>query len=133
MPELNPEQEKLLAAIPEDGSVIGNTTLIRKLGLSEEAYWPLRDALIEKTLIIRGRGGGGAVHRIPKAEGAGAPASEKAVAEAAKAEAAVVAEEVALYQPMRDVIHSDWAREQQMTPLGTIITALQGRRATGGR
>ena len=45
----------------------------------------------------------------------------------------VEARERDLYEPMRDVIHRDWARDQRIEPLAVEITALQGRRDTGGR
>ncbi|MGH3788511.1 MAG: hypothetical protein ACRDRG_18640 [Pseudonocardiaceae bacterium] len=40
--------------------------------------------------------------------------------------------EIELYKPMADVIRHDWARDRRASPLAVEVTALQGRRATGG-
>ncbi len=50
MSELN---QALLAAVPADGSSIGNQSLLERLRgqfpqLTEEAFWEARDALIEQ-------------------------------------------------------------------------------------
>ncbi len=47
MAELGEAQKTLFEAVPEDGSAIGNTALIRKLKLSTEDYWSIRDALLQ--------------------------------------------------------------------------------------
>ncbi len=45
---------------------------------------------------------------------------------------AALQSELSLYQPMREVIGGDWAKDHRAEPLAVEITALQGRRATGG-
>ncbi|WP_275546980.1 HsdM family class I SAM-dependent methyltransferase [Pseudomonas sp. Marseille-Q0931] len=62
--------EALLAAVPVDGSSIGNQTLFERLkaqlpGISEEQLWAARDALIEQGVLVKGRGRGGSVLRAP--------------------------------------------------------------------
>jgi len=94
-----------------------------------DRYWKVRDALIEKGLIDRGRGYGGSVHRIVALERE--PPTE-ATAEAVEA-ITVIASEAELYGPMRRVIETDFAREHRANPLAVEITASQGRRQTGGR
>jgi hypothetical protein len=41
--------------------------------------------------------------------------------------------ESALYEPMRSVIASDWAKDHLAIPIAVEITAAQGRKQTGGR
>lgn len=58
----------ILAAVPADGSNIGNQSLFELLSrqfpsLGEEAYWQMRDALIAEGLLAKGRGRGGSVYR----------------------------------------------------------------------
>ncbi len=58
----------LLAAVPQDGSTIGNQSLQEQVrqqlpSLSEDDFWQVRDALIAEGLLQKGRGRGGAVRR----------------------------------------------------------------------
>ncbi|MFI7578684.1 hypothetical protein [Micromonospora sp. NPDC049497] len=58
-------------------------------------------------------------------------AGADALTTAATAETAIK-NEFALYEPMRRMIAHDWAKDHRREPLAVEITALQGRRATGG-
>lgn len=65
---MNELQQALLAAVPADGSSIGNQSLLERLKsqvpqLSEEAFWAARDGLIEQGVLQKGRGRGGSVLR----------------------------------------------------------------------
>jgi hypothetical protein len=40
--------------------------------------------------------------------------------------------ELELYEPMRKVIAGEWAKDHRSDPVAVEITAMQGRRATGG-
>jgi len=58
--------------------------------------------------------------------------------ESAKAEAVgetiiAYAREAELYEPMRQVIETSWAREHKTEPLAVVVTAAQGKKQTGGR
>jgi hypothetical protein len=125
------DKEQLLVVVPFDGSAIGNTTLMRRLGWGEQRYWPVRDALIAEGVIERHRGRGGAVRRVSKA----APEVEEPVPPEVVAE--VVADsytrELQLYEPLRDTIATDWAKDRLSSPIAVEVTAQQGRRQTGGR
>ena len=60
--------QALLAAVPFDGSSIGNQSLLERLKaqfptLSEEGFWAARDELIEQGVLQKGRGRGGSVLR----------------------------------------------------------------------
>lgn len=47
--DLSPKQE-LLKAIPENGTAIGNTQLMRQLAWGKEKYWAVRDELLNEGL-----------------------------------------------------------------------------------
>ena len=58
----------ILAAVPADGSTIGNQSLFEQLSrqrpsLDEETYRQVRDALIAEGMLAKGRGRGGSVRR----------------------------------------------------------------------
>jgi len=56
--------EALMALVPADGSAIGNQRLRELLAWDEATYWGARNDLLERGLIGRGRGRGGAVFRV---------------------------------------------------------------------
>jgi hypothetical protein len=54
------DRAHLLALVPTDGSMVGNTALIRQLGWAANRYWYARDCLLEAGVIVRAKGRGGA-------------------------------------------------------------------------
>jgi len=62
MPKLS-DEERLLSFVPEDGASIGNGNLCGQLGWDEEKYWRVRERLIEKGIVVKAPGRGGAVRR----------------------------------------------------------------------
>jgi hypothetical protein len=135
---LHGDQQVLFAALPADGAGVSNPTLQRRLAWDSDRYFRARDTLVDMGLVVRGRGRGGVVRRVQTDTGVeertvavvvetGAdPASTAATVEAA------IKNELALYDPMRRVIATAWAKDHRRDPLAVEVTALQGRRATGG-
>jgi hypothetical protein len=122
------DRETLLAHVPEDRA-IGNT-LMRLLRWNADRYWAVRDALLDDALIERGRGQSRSVRRVPAPlEHFDESATELAVGETAIA----YAHEAELYEPMRKVIETSWAKDHKTDPIAVVVTATQGRRQTGGR
>jgi len=74
------DAEMLLELVPEDGSSIGNTALLNRLGWSEMRFWSVRKALIETGDIEPWRGRGGSLRRT--GGGAGRVPARKAKVEA---------------------------------------------------
>lgn len=131
---LGRDERAILDAVPSDGSTIGNRALRGRLKWSSQRYFTARNHLVDAGLLVRGRGYGGSV-RLATTE---AP-SERTVSvivppgnDPVVTIEASIKNELALYEPMRSVIIGDWARDRQSVPLAVEITALQGRRATGG-
>ncbi|CAN7253003.1 class I SAM-dependent DNA methyltransferase [Pseudomonas sp. LjRoot71] len=88
--------EALLAAVPVDGSSIGNQTLFERLKaqlpeISEEQLWAARDALIEQGVLVKGRGRGGSVLR---AQASGSSLADQVLNKARERMAPVNTEEV---------------------------------------
>ncbi|HAT1544795.1 type I restriction-modification system subunit M [Aeromonas hydrophila] len=75
MTDPNELSQALLAAVPEDGSSIGNQALMDTLkaqfsDLTDEVFTAAREALLEQGLLRKGRGRGGAVLRVLEGEAA---------------------------------------------------------------
>lgn len=135
---LHGDHQAMFAALPADGATISNPNLQRRLDWDSDRYFRARDALVDMGLVARGRGRGGVVRRLApetvakeRTVAVVIDAGADALATAATVEAAIK-NELALYEPMRRVIEQDWAKDHRREPLAVEITALQGRRATGG-
>src|SRR5450755_3969097 len=104
--ELSTEEVALYAAVPVDGSTIGNQRAQQRLKWADEKYWRVRDSLVDKDLIARGRGRGGTLRRVIESirtEVVSVPVDiENSNDQVAYAEA-VVRREEELYQPLADV------------------------------
>lgn len=131
--QIDEYEKELLKQVPESGTV-GNVTLSNALGWGEDAlYWDIRNRLIERGVLVQGRGRGGSVRRLL--------AEPVAVSETTPAEASPApgtAEEAAtresdLYQPMAEVLRNRWAKEHRLDSLLVEITAAQGSRQTKGK
>lgn len=57
------DEDRFLSFVPEDGTSIGNKSLCDQLGWDIDKYWRVRERLIEKGLVAKAPGGGGAVRR----------------------------------------------------------------------
>jgi len=126
--EATGDERALLSLVPPDGSAVTNLSLMKKLegrGWNETRYWRVRDRLLDKGALIRGRGRGGSVRRRI------ADATEQPPA--AKDSREPVAE-ATLYPPLLKVLQADWARDMRIEPhqIHFEETAKQGKKATGG-
>ncbi|HST68174.1 MAG TPA: hypothetical protein VLI94_00780 [Solirubrobacterales bacterium] len=131
---LGSECVALYEVIPADGSAISNKAAREALGWESEPYFSVRDRLEDAGFILRGRGRGGTVRRIPEkapAEPGDAEVEAATVDEAADALADSFRREHDLYDPMREVIESKWARDRRATPIAVEVTAHGGSRPTG--
>jgi len=126
------DRARLLNLVPVDGSAVGNVTLIRQLGWSDKRYWYARDYLLEEGVLVRAKGGGGAVRRahVDDSGTTAETATAKDIGEITRA----YVHETDLYEPLQDTLKDSWARERYAKPpLAVEITASQGSKATGGR
>lgn len=130
---LEEQENALLKHVPEDGSAIGNTTLMRTLQWTPLVYWPVRNRLAERGVLELGRGQGGSVRRAVNAT-AGAPAAAAGtVPEAAFAPQDEWEREKSLYAPMAKVIRESWIADAGFDNHVLQVTAQQGSKMTGGK
>lgn len=118
--------EQMLKIVPEDGTSIGNVTLLGKLKWKEEVFWEIRDKLIDLGVLEKGRGKGGSVRRVLGVQSQQL-SSEKIYSEAERIK------EKELYEPMATVIKERWIKDNRFDDAIVEIVAQQGRRETGGK
>ena len=121
-------EQALLAEVPTDGKTIGNIALIRKLGWAEDAYWPVRDALIDRGELVRGGGRGGSVYRVI----ADVEEDDLDLGAVVPARRAGLAVEKDLYEPIRKVLKKSWAKDQRFLTNSIVKTIANGRQGAGG-
>jgi len=125
---LEPWAQKLLECVPEDGSPIGNTALLRTLRDQgepfwgrDEHYWAVRNYLVDQGKLELGRGKGGSVKRVLD--------QNEEPAEAAVQPPPVAERE--LYAPLRETFRSQWCKDRNYDDAEAVITAYQGKKRTG--
>lgn len=134
---LTKDEAALLAVVPEDGSTIGNARAREALSWDEERYFPVRNALADKGMVIRGVGRGGSLRRVPAEVPTDTVTVTVSAVDAVNAtpntvEALIRQREDELYEPMATVLQGAWAKDRRWNLLDVEITARQGRRQTGG-
>lgn len=126
---------ELLARVPADGSGIGNGRLLRELGWGEEEFWEVRNRLVDRGVLEVGRGRGGSVRRIDATTAtlttgihpSDVPAPVEHHPEPERYP------ESSLYPPVLKVLSDRWVKDKRVESAIVQLTALQGRRATGGK
>jgi hypothetical protein len=122
-------EQQLLAQAPQEGSV-GNTALQRSLQTAnkdwnENLYWAIRNRLIERGQLERGRGKGGSIRRVkPVTVVVDAPAAAQPIVDQIRAERD-------LYDPMCKVIKEYWSPDSGLDAVIVEITAQGGSRPDG--
>lgn len=133
---LTPGASALLAVVPDDGSPLGNKRARETLRWGETRYWEARNELIDSGLIALGRGRGGSIRKIiEEVEVESVPVPVEATAHTAdlvEAAGTALQREKDLYDPMLQVLKTEWANERRKQPVVVAITANQGSRSTGG-
>lgn len=129
--EPSQEETELIRRLPPDGSAIPNQRLMASLGWPDDHYWLVRNQLVERGIIERGRGRGGTVRLATDDDIVESPVATPPAGTVKRHRR--YGNEHSLYGPMRDVIATGWAKEQGIEPKAVALTAQQGRRNTGGR
>lgn len=136
MPRLS-YRDTFLRELRALGNRAGNTALQRELQWNDEArYWDIHEQLYKDGLIEKGKGYGGSVILVEQAatETATPEATQPVRVSAATVEALVenYTNEVQLYPPVKKQLEAHWAPRRRLDDCHCEITALQGRRDTGG-
>ena len=131
------KEEELLNAVPQDGSRIGNTTLIRQLGWPEDEYWEVRNRLVDRGVLQLGVGRGGSVQRRVNVEAASTGSEEvpnvRTPSDVPEALEETRVPEADLYVPIAKTLEDKWVKDKRVESAIVHITAQQGGRYTGGR
>ncbi len=125
---------------PADGKTISNAALRESLRtahrddeFADEDYWDLRNSLITDGRLLRARGYGGSVRRaLTTVEPVTGPATAEFAAQAGAEVTQAVIAEASLYSPFQKVIQTGYVPENDLNRWVCEITALQGKRNTGG-
>lgn len=120
-------EAEFMDRVPLDGESKGNTRLIRELKWNSELYWTVRNALIDRGELEKGKGKGGSVRRIAFDD---VDIPEELRPDSTEKQAERERENV-LYEPMAKVIRETWAVDERFDEVMVEITAHGGRRNTG--
>lgn len=118
---------ELLSVVPPD-SAVGNVTLFAALeqkGWSDNQYWSIRNRLIDKGQLARGKGRGGSVRRLQ--------VEVQAEVNALPEESAFATTERELYTPLKSVLEDRWAVDFGLDSYWVEITATSGPRTGEGK
>ncbi len=126
--QLTTDEYRLLMALPASGEPTGNTSARRKLSLTKSRYARARQGLLDKQLVLKAPGQGGALRRAPVTEGSELSATDGGSVPTIRPRVA----ETALYGPIRETLDKEWADDRGFHSLVIEETAHQGRRRTGG-
>ena len=126
--KLDADEQRLLDATPVDGAAIGNVSLKRSLKWDDNKYWQVRDRLLEKSILVLGRGKGGSIRRVQSVIPEATVVAPQAAISGIEPD-----KESSLYDPALKVLREKWARDLGLEEFFVQRTAQQGRRDTGGR
>jgi hypothetical protein len=143
------DQDSFVRELRKLSGRAANGQLQSTLGWNKDKYWLVHAQLYGDGVIEKGRGYGGTVILIEPPENGAAAVEPPSVVRAkavtvgggridsgSKAEtatiAAVVEREIELYEPVRSQLERNWAQRRQLDHCHCEITAMQGRRETGG-
>jgi hypothetical protein len=124
--DVTAKEEQFLSKLRNKGGHAGNPILRRELGWDENTYWTVRDRLLDKGKLEVGRGRGGSVHLVDQPEAA-SPTEPTATSSTGQ-----FPTESQLYEPVANVLRSEWAKDMRFRSHHVEVTARQGRRDTGG-
>ena len=128
------DSDRFLAALESCGGRASNGALRSKLGWDDEKYWRKHTQLHDEGFIEKGRGYGGIVIRIGQAppEVPNAEVVASLSPSEADSDAEDIGRELDLYEPVRKELQAHWAQQRLLDACHCEVTALQGRRDTGG-
>jgi hypothetical protein len=79
--ELSADAKKILDALPGDGSMVGNISLIRDLKIDTVQFFKAKSELYNAGLVINGKGRGGSTSRATQSEEEEKPEGKSSVSD----------------------------------------------------
>jgi hypothetical protein len=132
-PTIEDDEAAFVKTLTQLGRSAGNVRLRERLGWTDDRYWRTHSSLLDEGKVIRGRGKGGSVALIEGNEGAAEAATISSTGGVSTvSEPVAVPREVDLYEPAKAAIEAGWIKERGFDDAIVEITALPGRRYTGG-
>lgn len=118
-------------------SMKGNVTLMEELQWEPDLYWPIRNRLLDKGLVEKGKGKGGSVRKVQLSEQPiPAPVAEIPVQEGVPPQqppAPVKLREIDLYPKIVETLKNSWIKDHGIDDCMIEITAMRGKTETGGK
>lgn len=128
--------ERFLEQVGNADGRITNKLLQENLGWNNEKYWRIHQQLFESGAIEKGRGYSGMVILVSEEDPIAAADVAAAEVETSDSGSLLpepdVMREAALYAPVLKQLNENWRVRRQLDQCHGEITALQGRRETGG-
>jgi hypothetical protein len=124
-PSVDQDKVSFINKLNALGGTAGNVSLRADLGWDDDRYWRTHGLLSDEGVIARGRGKGGSVSAVSREP-------EARDTDAAPVETGVSSREFDLYEPAKVTIEMTWVKERAFDDHMVEITALPGRRNTGG-
>lgn len=121
-------ESQLLSAVSTEQAK-GNVALIRELGWTEELYWKIRNRLIDKGLLEKGRGKGGSVRKLQPI----VVNVEPTIAEEIAVEKILKIREIDLYPSILQTIKTSWVGDHDIETFTLESSAKKGSMETGGK
>ncbi|MXP24338.1 hypothetical protein GIY30_23740 [Gordonia sp. HNM0687] len=115
--------------MPDTGEALGNTAAGRSLGWARPRYMSACFGLLDKQLVVKAHGRGGALRRAPVADGSDVSVDDATGTATIRPPVA----ETELYDPILATLQNEWAEDRGFRALAIEETAHQGRRPTGGQ
>ncbi len=126
--QLTIDEYHLFVALPDSREALGNTAARTYLGWNRSRYERARAGLLEKQLVVRARGRGGALRRAPVTDDSDVSVDDAACSVTIRPPVA----EAELYEPILATLKTGWSEDRGFNALVIEETAHQGRRPTGG-
>lgn len=126
-PSVDQDKVSFLEKLKALGGTAGNVSLRAELYWDDERYWRTHGLLSDEGVIARGRGKGGSVSIVSTSDDPGVE-SLNPIGTLVN----VAARELDLYEPAKFTIETTWVKERSFDDHMVEVTALPGRRNTGG-
>jgi hypothetical protein len=126
-PSVDQDKLSFIEKLKAEGGTAGNVHLRGELQWEEDRYWRTHGLLADEGVIFRGRGKGGSVSLVSEADDIEEGDKPDAVPPSGPN-----AREFDLYEPAKLTIETTWVKEPAFDDHMVEVTALPGRRSTGG-
>lgn len=130
-PSIEDDKSLFVEQLQKLGGRAGNKSLVQSLKWELDRYWRTHAILVDEGIIARGKGKGGSVSLVTP-ETPPAPDIHGQAPTTRLTEEIQTQREQNLYEPAKASLNSGWIKERGFEDAIVEITAMPGRRRTGG-